>query len=92
MYGVLPGMGVQSLDCVGGNMHGEAGKGDAPRPITVPRSEYEENWRQAFGPQPNDCDICNGTGSIWKAVWGRRGGMRRSLQDCPVCMGTGRKQ
>lgn len=27
----------------------DAGKGDAPRPMRVPRKTYEERWSSAFG-------------------------------------------
>lgn len=30
-------------------MNGQAGKGDAPRPMFISQEEYAANWERAFG-------------------------------------------
>lgn len=34
-------------------MHGEAGKGDTPRPFSVTQEEWAKRWEQAFGKPEN---------------------------------------
>jgi hypothetical protein len=35
-------------------MNGQAGKGDCPRPLSVPYNVYAANWEAAFGKQGED--------------------------------------
>ena len=32
----------------------DGGKGSRPRPLSVPQSEFEDNWDRIFGRKPND--------------------------------------
>lgn len=34
----------------------DAGKGDGPRPITVERKKYEQNWERVFGSKKKETD------------------------------------
>lgn len=33
-----------------------AGKGDKPRPLSVPRDKFESNWEKIFGKKPETKD------------------------------------
>ena len=36
------------------------GKGDSPRPFSVPKEDFTENWNEIFGePKRIYCDVCN---------------------------------
>ena len=46
--------------------YSEAGKGDSPRPYSVPADEFRRRWERAFGGQHTKgrCPRCNSGASV----------------------------
>lgn len=53
------------------------GKGDTPRPLSVPREEYESAWARTFGAEKPE-HVCGAQGF-------QRGGLESLNDRCPAC-------
>lgn len=52
----------------------DGGKGSAPRPVEVPRDEFNRRWEETFGKKVDRCEWCDDTGDVhsidgeWRGV------------------------
>lgn len=64
----------------------DGGKGSAPRPIEVPKDEFNRRWEETFGKQKTAyCPCCGGNGQVDTGI------MESPVTVCNACNGTGFK-